>query len=150
MKNYEKYNIDSLGINRCSRMYEKIFEKNCDCDGLECGDCPLESLEKFYKWSQEEYFEPPKLTHDEYVILKNLDSKWKWIVRHDNGKNLWLFVNRPTKEGYCIWVDLEEYDDEQFDLFNRLFQFIKWEDEEPYSIQQLIEDYEKEYGYVSK
>lgn len=80
------------------------------------------------------------LTDDEYAILKNLPKEWKWIVRHDNWQNLWIFVNKPTRYG-GVWTDREEYDDEQFDLFNHLFQFIKWEDE-PYEIAQLIDAYE--------
>ena len=148
MKNFEKYEDEIIYVAKyehepfdCAIAIlrgDKDRTKNCT---KKCEICQRESL----NWLFAEYVEPIKLTHDEYVILKNLDSKWKWIVRHDNGENLWLFVNKPTKEGYCIWVDLEEYDDEYFDMFNHIFQFIKWESE-PYEIAKLIADYEKENG----
>ena len=129
MKNYEKYDINSLGINRCDYMYKKIFEKKCDCDGLECVDCPLESLEKFYKWSQEEYIEPPKLSHDEYVILKSANPYYEKIGRNYSGE---LYF-----EGHGTYSFVQP--------FNYLFKFTKFENDD-YEIAKLIEDYEKEHG----
>ena len=145
MKNFEKHIDDIVSYinnSRCHHMDcdECIFNKRDEydyCIGDECNKYKLK------QWLLAEYKEPCPLSHDEYVILKNVDSKYKWIVRHDNGNNLWLFVNKPTKEGYCIWVDLEEYDDEEFEMFNHLFQFIQWEDE-PCEISKLLADYEKE------
>ena len=82
------------------------------------------------------------LTHEEYIILKNVPKDYKYLVRHDSGHNLWLFVNKPTHEGFCVWIDREELDEAPFDLFNHLFQFVKWKDE-PYEIEELIKNYEK-------
>ena len=142
MKNFEKY-ITNFGA-----MVENHIEE-CKRKGF-CNRCIFKEVCKrklnAVEWLLAEYKEPIQLSHDEYVILKNVSERFKWIVRHDSGGYLWLFVNRPTKEGYCTWIDLEEYDDEHFDVFNHLFQFIKKEDEEPYEIAKLIADYEKEHG----
>ena len=82
--------------------------------------------------------EAPKLTEDEKAILKVLLSeKYKWIARDKNG---WLYVyaSKP-KKGITIW----ENTGSPMMPFVHLFQFIQWEDEEPYSIEDLLEGEEK-------
>ena len=84
------------------------------------------------------------LSEDEYIILKNINKKWKWIVR-DGYCNLTLYKIKPTK-GISIWnVNQEDYTNYiniLFDLFDNLFQFIKWKNNEPFSIEKLIQEYE--------
>lgn len=80
-----------------------------------------------------------KLSNDEYVILKNIDKDIKWIAR-DMSENLYVHSHKPRKFN-SFWDNLGDSD---ITVFNHLFQFVKWEDEEPYSIQELIENYEKE------
>ena len=77
--------------------------------------------------------EKPKLTEDEKVILRNLPKRYKWIARD---KSDWIFIyeNEPikccrTSWGGCMYTTLP---------FKHLFQFIKWEDEEPYLIEDLL------------
>lgn len=78
-----------------------------------------------------------KLTRNELVVLEELDSKWKYIARDENGC-LYLYEEEPCKSG-CCWsfYGFNRYID--FGLFARLFPFIKWEDEEPWEIAELIE-----------
>lgn len=76
----------------------------------------------------------PQLTEDEKVILKNVDKDYKWIAR-DKDDTLSFHYVKPHKEAY-FWSSLEaNYVD---DLFPNLFQFIKWEDNEPYLIEELL------------
>ena len=78
--------------------------------------------------------EKPKLTEDEKVILKNVDKDYKWIARDKDGTLSFHYV-KPHKEAY-FWSSLEAiYVGE---LFPNLFRFIKREDEEPYSIEELL------------
>ena len=80
----------------------------------------------------------PKLTEDEKAILKVLlNEKYKWIARD---KNDWLYVyaSKP-KKGITIW----ENTGSPMMPFVHLFNFIKWEDEEPYSIEELLKGKEK-------
>lgn len=84
--------------------------------------------------------EKPQLTEDEKAILKVLlNEKYKWIARDD--EMLVVFERKPHKskwgcsqwacdEGSSIMVYME--------IFSNLFQFIQWEDEEPYSIEDLL------------
>ena len=76
--------------------------------------------------------EKPKLNEDERSILWNLSEEYKWIVRDESGL-IYLFTNKPFK-ALNRWVG---YDLLMFP-FEHIFKFIKWEDEEPYSIEELL------------
>ncbi len=143
MKNFEKYDLDTLGINGCKCMHYRMFGKSCNDE--ECAGCPLETAGEFVKWANEEYVEPINITHDEYVILKNLPSWWKWIAR-DEDKVLNLFESKPSKSIYAYKAWILGSNSEDFRSFRHLFKFIQWSDEEPYEIAKLIADYEKENG----
>lgn len=82
----------------------------------------------------------PKINHEEYGSLKSLDDKWKWIARDEKGE-LWAYSRKPTKENK-FWRE-----GILMGLSNGILQFIQREDDEPYNIQELIEEYEdsKEY-----
>lgn len=76
--------------------------------------------------------ETPKLTEDEKVILRNLPKEYKWIARDLSGM-VYIFIEKPEK-GQAIWYGFGQ----PMIPFYHLFQFIKWEDEEPYSIEELL------------
>ena len=82
--------------------------------------------------------EEPKLTEDEKVILKNIDKCVKYIARNMDG-SLFVYDDKPVKT--------RDYWDCEFHIyyfpFDHLFQFIKWEDEEPYLIENLLKGEEK-------
>ena len=73
----------------------------------------------------------PKLTEDEKAILRNVPQYYKWIARDGNGV-VCLYPDKPHKSK-TIW---DSYG--ALFPFPHLFQFIKWEDEEPYSIEELL------------
>ena len=76
----------------------------------------------------------PKITEDEKVILRNLPEKYKWIARDKNGL-IFLYAKKPSKCEYswggCKYMLLP---------LEHLFQFIQWEDNEPYSIKELLKE----------
>ena len=78
----------------------------------------------------------PKLTEDEKAILRNVPQYYKWIARDGNGV-VCLYPDKPHKSE-TIW---DSYG--ALFPFHHLFQFIKWEDEEPYSIEELLEGEKK-------
>ncbi len=80
----------------------------------------------------------PKLTEDEKVILRNIPEKYKYIAR-DNSGALYIYKGKPYKERE-EWYSVFRFN--ELNLFQHLFQFIKWEDKEPYKIQELLEEYE--------
>lgn len=83
--------------------------------------------------------EKPKLNEDEKAILRNLPKKYKWIAR-DSNDFIYIFREKPCKHNDIIWSDGYKF---TFLPFDKLFQFIKWEDEEPCSIEDLLEGEEK-------
>ena len=79
----------------------------------------------------------PKLTEAERVILENLPKEYKWIARDEDNK-IWVFELKPDKE--CDYWTFKKASS-MFDrivFFEHLFQFIKWEDKEPYNIEELL------------
>ena len=101
--------------------------------------CGFENLDimKVYKdytckellWERNE---KPKPTEDEKIILKNIPKKYKYIARDKNGL-IFLHSKKPSKYDYS-WIG---YNDIAFPYYH-LFQFIKWEDDEPYLIEELL------------
>lgn len=79
--------------------------------------------------------EKPKLSDDEKAILRNIDKKFKYIAR-DKDEMLFVFTGKPVK-GECIW-SAANGGLTSLRIFKHLFQFIKWEDKEPYNIEDLL------------
>lgn len=84
-----------------------------------------------------------KINKEEYEVLKGLGRIWKWIARDGS---LCVYFGKPNKHT-DYWED-EELIFKKID--ENLFQFIRWEDEEPYNIQELIDEYESEGTEVKK
>lgn len=85
---------------------------------------------EFYR---SEHKDKPTITVKEQHFLKFIKNGW--IVRDLNGYVRW-FEKRPKKQGE-IWnnfyssVDIER-------PFKNMFSFIEWEDEEPWSVEELL------------
>ena len=82
--------------------------------------------------------EKPQLTEDEKVILRNVPKHYEWIARNVDG-HLYIYASEPEK-GITIWKKACGLSMASFD---HLFKFIKWEDEEPYLIEDLLKGGEK-------
>lgn len=148
MTNGEKFKGEILKIiNR-----GECFGISCDkpnviteCDGLPCEDCLFNldgscEVHKM-KWLLSEYKEPIKLTRLEYELLKFLnDEGSKYIARDLCGQILYRYRDKPTKNKMGEWVRGGTCIDLR--MFNNLFQFVKWEDAEPTSIQEVLDNFE--------
>ena len=115
-----------------------IITCNPHCDySSECEDCTI-------KWLKAEHKEKITLSEAERVILENLSKIFKWIVR-DGDLNLYVYTTKPIKSERCPGWDLK-IDDVGYEMveklyfFNHLFRFIKWEDSEPYNIEELLKE----------
>ena len=135
-KNSDQFlNLDYDGF-----LWIRNFDENLKC----IDDLNELDIMKVYKdytlkellWERKEKPQP-KLTEDEKAILRNVPKKYKWIARDKNGL-IFLFSKKPSKCDYS-WIG---YNDIAFPYYH-LFQFIKWEDEEPYSIEDLLKGEEK-------
>ena len=84
-------------------------------------------------WKRQEL---PKLSSAERIILENLDKQYKWISR-DMGGHLFVYFNKPTKKN-DYWTDVPNAITYMPLSFPDLFKFVKWKDEQPYSIDELL------------
>ena len=112
-------------------IYDYVCAKQHICRDINCGS--TKCVEKQINWLKAEHKEPIKLSDAERVILENIDKEFKWISR-DKDRSLYISREKPSKD-YEIWQD---GDSEPFVSYNHLFQFIKWEDTEPYNIEELL------------
>lgn len=113
----------------CSVIHKVKNER--DCTDRSCSEC--------VRWLEAEYKPEFKLevvlTEAEKVILKNVDSSYKYIARDKNG-SLYIFNEKPIKE-YEVWNAPSDYC--RLKGFEHLFKFVLWEDEQPYNIEELLE-----------
>lgn len=87
-------------------------------------------------WEREK---KPKLTNVEKAILRNYLSKgYKWIAR-DKEDYIYVYITTPLTMSNTLWVSPYAYSYGCDITFERLFQFIKWEDG-PYLIEDLLEE----------
>ena len=128
-KNSDKFlNLDDDGFLWICDFDENLNIIDCD-NGLDIMKVYKDYTCKELLWERKE---KPKLTEDEKVILRNLPKEYKWIARDLSGM-VYIFIERPEK-GQAIWYGCGQ----PMIPFYHLFQFIQWEDEEPYSIEELL------------
>lgn len=141
MINFEKYKdkIKELYRNGNVGLYKG---KLVSCDDLSCNECDLSGanescLFKLLEWCLQEYIEPPKLTEREHAFC--VAAKSGYIARDENG-NLCYFTGKPYKVHEHYAWDVSEDSDAYVELepFNFDFSFIKWTDEEPWSVKDLL------------
>lgn len=146
MLNAEKYREEILEnsnvVSDFSMSKDKHTIKKClgvckDCFFHETGDhCSNIKV----KWLLSEYKEPIKLTRFEHDVLKHLLEKtqYRFIVREKSGI-IYVYKSKPKKEADS-WGSLSL--NNELGLFNNLFQFVKWEDSTPTSIQEVLDNCE--------
>lgn len=123
-----------------------------DCGTLGCRNCRFSRLNnsdgviimcstRKVKWLLSEYKEPIKLTRLEYDILKYLsdNTKHMYIVRNKDGK-LCIFDFEPVKNKVNDWWSGRYM--YGMVMFNKLFQFVRWEDSTPTPIKEVLENCE--------
>lgn len=116
------------------------------CDDLKCEDCIFGEEEDCdcsfsrMKWMLSEYREHVKISKLEYGILEYLLEKiqYRFIVR-EKSDNIYIYKRKP-KKGLGAW-DIST-GMQNLNIFVNLFPFIKWEDSEPTSIQDVLENCE--------
>ena len=106
-------------------------EKYGDCEEciFDCHSCDVDIIE----WLYEEHIEKPKLTKKERQFCELIETGY--ICRDSIGE-LWWFQFKPNKKPSKCWDDggLMNY----MSALPCKFLFIQWEDEEPWSIEELL------------
>ena len=108
------------------------YSVNCYRGGnVNCSKCLRLSLLELL----EEYKEPIKLTRFEYEYLKVAkENEYNFIARDKNG-TLVIYNIAPHKTD-TLWCTASAKWDKV--KFNNLFNFVKWEDEEPWNIDNIL------------
>ena len=100
-----------------------------------CDACDIMKVYKDYTFKELlwERKETPRLTENEKAILRNIDKCVKYIARNMDD-SLFVYDDKPVKTRDHWDCEFHIY----YFPFDHLFQFIKWEDEEPYLIENLL------------
>lgn len=119
-KDNEVVNCDDITCNQC------LFNKTDDCGGY----CDREAL---IRWAESEYVEKPTITSKEKKFLDTLVFNCKYIAR-DGNNTLYIYYKKPIRDAKTgSWVpdNNSYYFYASRNMFGNMFDFIKWEDEEP-------------------
>ena len=141
MKNKEKFAKEIVEIaSKGSRIaIEKSTGKLRPCEGLLCSECMFDGIwncdEETRKWAESEYIVNPVISKKDRAFLDYLIEEYKFIARDKNCKLL-ICEAQPIKRerywylsnGHCLSLNR---------CFNVDFPMIKWEDSEPWLIEDL-------------
>lgn len=106
-----------------------LHDNKNSCSSFTCSECLRLSLMELL----EEYKEPIKLTRFEYEYLKVAKKeKFNFIARDKDG-GVFLYTKKPTK---CdlMWESRGNH----IRVFESMFNFVRWQDEEPYNIDKIL------------
>lgn len=150
MTNREKYDEEFLNF-ACSSYSIAVSKKNGrleKCEEYDCYDCAfyegnINCYTKRKEWANAEYVETPKISKRDRAFLEYIKAPCKYIARDMKG-DIYAYKGKPTKTidvwnlgGVPMYVSWLEVD----------FPMVKWEDEEPWLIEDLkklevVEEYE--------
>lgn len=142
MLKIEKIKEEILNFNNANdalRCYlARVTTKQSNIDGccrpnLRCEEC----LKVSFIDLLEEYKKPVKLTKFEYEYLKVAKKEGFNFIARDKSNRLYGFEKQPTK-GNATWSSRGDY----VSMFKSTFKFVKWEDEEPYNIDEILRNCE--------
>lgn len=143
MKNKEKFDKEIIDI--ACKGYAFSVTKSGEitfCDSFKCDMCKfyVPTGDKScgirrYEWVESEYVDKPTITSREKKFLDALLSNCKYIAR-DKDNLLYVYYGKPIR-GNKFWISDYACYDMPKDMYGDVFSFIKWEDEEPWSIEDL-------------
>ncbi len=152
MKNREKFTKEILDI-ACNGRSIAVTKDNkvvC-CDDIDCESCMFNScgkhigrsqvyIDRLREWSESEYVEKPTITSREKNFLDALLSDCKYIAR-DFNNDLYIYYNKPRRSYMNKSWKTDDDDGNYFyvsrNMYGNMFDFIKWEDEKPWLIEDL-------------
>ena len=129
--NYDTENCEDDFNCYLSRIATNPNDNKNICRVVTCSECVRLSLMNLL----EEYKEPVKLTKFEYEYLKVAKREGFNFIARDKSNGLYGFEKQPTK-GNATWFSSCDY----VGMFKSTFSFVKWEDKEPYSIDEILDN----------
>ena len=150
MKNREKFAKEILDI-ACSGRNIAVTKENkiAYCSNISCESCMFDNCGKHIgrsqacsdqlrEWAESEYVETPVITSKEKKFLDLLLPNYKYIAR-DSNNDLYIYYNKPRRNSMNeLWITEDSnYFYVSRDMYGNMFNFIKWEDEAPWGIEDL-------------
>lgn len=143
MTNYEKYREKILDVVVSRRCFAVVDGELVLCGDVMCEQCDLYQEGKscvgiLRDWLNAEYVEPLKLTKAERAFCESLVPGC-YIARDSSG-DLYIYIGKPVK-GRMVWGTPDEMCEHWSHLgaiFNVSFPFVKWEDEKPWKVEDLL------------
>jgi hypothetical protein len=149
MTNYEFYK-EEIEMRYRNTTSFAVTKRGCiiDCKNISCDDCIFSNFnnsqnhwlncgDRKMMWAVQERVEPPKLTKQERKFCELLEEKDIWFARQRNMTMPTIFIYKPYKTTTC-WHGNTIESCELRKHCNARFEFIKWEDEEPWSVAELL------------
>lgn len=127
--NYDTENCEDDFNCYLSRIATNSNDNKYICRVVTCSECVRLSLMNLL----EEYKEPVKLTKFEYEYLKVAKENGYNFITRDKDNRLYGTSEKPKKYN-TTWAGSGAY----IGMFESMFKFVKWEDEEPYSIDEIL------------
>lgn len=148
MKNWEKYEkeIKRLGLFNIAvledtgeivhcRVFQNIDKnmcRRCKFDNTNCNDGLTVWLYEEAEEEKRSVAPPPKLTPEEYIFIKNI---YDGYMARDIDGELFIYDSKPEREGDMWGADIiDGYIRINKELFKDV---VKWEDEEPWRVEDL-------------
>lgn len=141
MKNKEKHamKIVEIACDGKSVAVDKRTGKVVSCDYIICGNCLFDGKHgcnsRRREWAESEYVKPFVISKSDRMFLDYIKEEYKCIARDKNGE-LFLYRLTPYKEeGLLNWIGRNR---SCLHLkYNVDFPMVKWEDSEPWLIDDL-------------
>lgn len=141
MKNKEKYAKEIIEVACCGYCFgmDKNTSEIISCDCIYCHNCVFDGdrncNETKRRWAESEYIEKPVISKRDRTFLDYIKNNFVYIARNENGK-LFAYEVQPRKEktywkctcGNCLLLNRQ---------LNIDFPMVKWEDTEPWLIEDL-------------
>lgn len=152
MKNKEKFakEIIEIACDGCGFAVNNRTGKPVPCCELCCSDCLFNSEEcegeKIKAWAESEYIEKPVISKKDRAFLEYLRDNFKTIARDENG-TICVFTGIAKKSEVRSAFVYDGFYRNISNLFCVDLPMVKWEDDEPWMIEDLkklevVEDYE--------
>nr|DAQ38132.1 MAG TPA: hypothetical protein [Caudoviricetes sp.] len=152
MKNKEKFAKEILEI-ACDGNSIAIASnsgKLVRCRNIKCCECLFDFANcenDTREWAESEYIEKPVISKRDRAFLEYIKEEFKYIARDDINEQLFAWSAKP-KRGFTTneWLNTNGYSIGLYG-FNLDLPMIKWEDEEPWLIEDLkklevVDEYE--------
>lgn len=149
MKNFEYWEKEIKEVVMNNKPLAVVDGKPCSCHDVACSKCAFDHdindeirtcEAKTFEWLYGEHIEQPKISERTKKFFETIQTGW---VARDYGEDgeLYFYSAKPVKLGDVLHWDYYGEDTCSSNLFPFNFltlDFIKWEDEEPWRVEDIL------------